>query len=372
MKLHLLFIPIILFFTSCARPAGDSETDPADTIVTKNTEPVKEEPDPVKKYNVIGWHRHGSGDVYKNYDYSVLNMMAYFSYKVDPHTGETETTYNWKTSPAIDEAMRNGTKVYLTVANFGYPANNTFFANQEAQSRLIENLASLVKERSAHGICLDFEEVSHENKDKYNDFVKRLAQKLEEDHLKLVVVLPLYYKENVADPAVLSDYVEQFVMMGYACYHKHSTHAGPISPLQSGDLWEKYSLEPNVDGYLSGGFKPEQFMLALPLYGGTWQTETHELNSRAIEGIASPPYAEIRNQFDGPYQLEPISKSAYHFYKKDGKHMQTWFESKESYAIKLDFVKSKNLAGIGLWALGYDNGYNDIWNTIDSVFTAAN
>ena len=31
---------------------------------------------------------------------------------------------------------------------------------------------------------------------------------------------------------------------------------------------------------------------------------------------------------------------------------------------KYDFIISKNLAGIGIWALGYDDGYDKLWNAL--------
>ena len=31
---------------------------------------------------------------------------------------------------------------------------------------------------------------------------------------------------------------------------------------------------------------------------------------------------------------------------------------------KYDFIISKNLGGIGIWALGYDDGYDQLWNAL--------
>jgi len=37
---------------------------------------------------------------------------------------------------------------------------------------------------------------------------------------------------------------------------------------------------------------------------------------------------------------------------------------------KYDIVNRRDLAGIGIWALGYDNGYQELWDLIAQKFTA--
>ena len=41
------------------------------------------------------------------------------------------------------------------------------------------------------------------------------------------------------------------------------------------------------------------------------------------------------------------------------------------YAIRsyYDLIKYKNLKGMGIWALGYDRGYNDLWKVIAEKLT---
>ena len=37
---------------------------------------------------------------------------------------------------------------------------------------------------------------------------------------------------------------------------------------------------------------------------------------------------------------------------------------------KFDYAKSKKLKGVGVWALGYDNGYEELWDVIDDRFAS--
>jgi hypothetical protein len=45
-----------------------------------------------------------------------------------------------------------------------------------------------------------------------------------------------------------------------------------------------------------------------------------------------------------------------------------WFENETSLDIKYDWIKSKNLRGVGLWAMGYSQGSIDIWQGISKSF----
>ena len=55
--------------------------------------------------------------------------------------------------------------------------------------------------------------------------------------------------------------------------------------------------------------------------------------------------------------------------KFPGTDMKTLIGSKDGMMTaylcqKYDFIISKNLGGIGIWALGYDDGYDQLWNAL--------
>jgi spore germination protein YaaH len=275
-------------------------------------------------------------------------MLAYFAYKVDPSTGEQKHDIQWETASVIDSAKDNNCKVYLTIENFGHTNNLQFFQNKKAQKTLIKNSMKMVTQREVSGICIDFEEIPDTMKKAYNDFLIDLSHALKKLHMELIVVLQLYEPQNQVDPLQLADAIDYYIMMGYACYHLGSSHAGPISPLRSGDIWEPYSLEPNINAYLKAQFPADKFMVALPLYGGRWETETDKINSKSIKGISSPTVNSAIKNASGPILIDSISESTYYIYEVDGKTQQCWFEGKHSMTIKMQYIKDKGLAGIGL------------------------
>ena len=67
---------------------------------------------------VFGWHPYWVGSAHNNYDWSLLSDLSYFSYEVDPNTGNALSTNGWATAPAVDAALQNGVRVNLCVTMF--------------------------------------------------------------------------------------------------------------------------------------------------------------------------------------------------------------------------------------------------------------
>ena len=45
-----------------------------------------------------------------------------------------------------------------------------------------------------------------------------------------------------------------------------------------------------------------------------------------------------------------------------------FFENQESLKIKYELVHKYGLKGVGIWALGYDGGYQELWNALEEKF----
>ena len=45
-----------------------------------------------------------------------------------------------------------------------------------------------------------------------------------------------------------------------------------------------------------------------------------------------------------------------------------WYDDSLSLSLKYQFAKEQQLAGVGMWALGYDEGHDELWGAIESQF----
>ena len=59
-----------------------------------------------------------------------------------------------------------------------------------------------------------------------------------------------------------------------------------------------------------------------------------------------------------------------HFVWQNPNWNQTWYDDSLSISKKYDLALSKNLGGIGIWALGYDEGYDELWNLLKNKMAA--
>lgn len=328
-------------------------------------------------YEVFGWYPNWEGDLYKNLNYSLLTTIAYFSYEVDPSTGNPTTIYDWETTPLIDSAKANDVKVLLTVTNFGQSNNKAFLNNDKAIKNLITQLKVLLKKRGANGVCLDFEGVGGNQKAAYAKFISLLSQELKKensDYLIYMTVPSVDWAKSL-DFETLIPVVDQFVIMGYGYYGSTSSVAGPVAPSESGKIWEPYNLTTSIDYYLANAVPSSKLIMALPYYGVMWDTKSGDKGAKVEKFIGNRTYDYIKTKVEGkvaPVQYDTVSYTAWCSYvldDDDTHYRQCWFDNDSTLTVKLNLIKYKKLKGMGIWALGYDKGYSNLWEVIASNLT---
>ncbi|MEX6627282.1 glycosyl hydrolase family 18 protein [Tenacibaculum salmonis] len=323
-------------------------------------------------YEVFGWYPYWEKDYYKSINFSLLSTVAYFSYEVNPKTGHPITVHDWETTALIDSIRaKKDKKILLTVSNFGIKNNRKFLKNDGAIDILINNLITLLSKRNADGVCIDFEGVSKNEKVHYTNFLISLSNRLKKanKNYKIYITLPSVNWSEALDFKAINQAIDCFVIMGYNYYGKTSKYAGPSAPLKSGKTWEPYNLSTSVDYYLKNDIPNSKIILALPTYGTLWETKSLEIKSKVKKYLGNRTFSYIKNNIENneAIYIEPVSKSAYSAYSiKNTKnsYRQCWFENDSSFYFKTQFIKEKKLKGLGIWALGYDKGYNDFWEII--------
>lgn len=328
------------------------------------------------QYRIFGYHPYWIGNAYLEYRWHLLSDLCYFSYEVDPQTGNPITTHEFLTAPAVDSALANNVKVHLCVTLFSN--HSTFFSSPDAQQNLIDKLIYYVQEREALGINIDFEAIPAYLSE---DFMLFLADLSEQFHLEvpegiLSIAIPAVDWSGIFNISFLNDYIDLFMIMGYDYYWSGSTQAGPVSPLYGFTSEYSYCQSRTISYYLSEGMKKENMVLGIPYYARQWPTESGMIPSSTTGSGVPYKYSTIRNSSSGFYEplyqhWDNISFSNYYAFENSG-WFQCFLEQKYGLSKRYDIVKQRNLAGIGIWALGYDNGYDDLWNIIYENFTNKN
>ncbi|PLW98961.1 MAG: hypothetical protein C0594_17660, partial [Marinilabiliales bacterium] len=319
---------------------------------------------------VFGWHPYWSNGLEANYNWNLLSDLSFFSFEVDPSTGYPSTTHGWKTSAIVDEALNNGVRVNLCVTLFSN--HSTLFASATAQQNLIDTLISLVQYRNANGVNIDFEGVSSSLKTQFTNFMIDLCTQMHTEIPGSQVSMCLYAVDwsDVFDEAALDPYIDYYTIMGYAYYYSGSGTAGPTAPLYTFSSYN-YNLSKTVNYYLTQGASKEKLVLGLPYYGFEWNTTSGTIPSSTTSSVSSRTYKYVKDNSTGNYSTrlwDANSMSPYYVYNS-GNWRQCFCDDEESLGRRYDLVNMQNIAGIAIWALGYDDGYTELWNLIEDKFT---
>lgn len=321
---------------------------------------------------VFGWHPYWQNGVESNYDWDLISDFCYFSYEVDPSTGNANSTHSFSTINSVDTALAKGLNVHLCVTLFSSHA--TFFSSPTAQTTLINNLINLLNTRGAHGINIDFEGLPLAQSANFTNFMINLCNAIHANDPNMKVSVCLYAVDwsNVFDEVTLSQYVDFFTIMGYDYYWSGSSQAGPTDPLYGFTSGYDRSLSRTITYYTNAGIPANKLVLGLPYYGKEWQTTSNTIPSATVGFTANRTYAYVKNNTSG-YYINPVynvrSVSKAYVFQVAGNWRQCWLTEQYEMQERYDLVNQRDLLGIAIWALGYDDGYTELWEAIENKLT---
>jgi spore germination protein YaaH/PKD repeat protein len=324
---------------------------------------------------VYGWHPYWVGSAYNNYDWDLLSHFSFFSYEVDENTGDPLSTHGWATSAAVDSALANGVKVTLCVTLFGGSDLVTFLTNNTAKQNLIDNLIQLVDDRGAHGVNIDFEGLPSSQKTNFANFMVDLCNQMHTAIPGSEVSTVLYAVDwnDVFDFQIMEPAVDHYIVMGYAYYYQGSGNTGPCDPLYHFGSSYNYTLSKTTTYYIDKGCPKDKFILGLPYYGYEWPTTSLNIPSSTTSNGIARTFAYVKNNTSGNYSAGNYTWDADSFTDiyafNNGQNKQCFITLEDGFRKRLEFVNQTDIGGIGIWALGYDNGYNQLWNAIEDYLT---
>ena len=334
-----------------------------------------------KNREVFGWHPYWMGLSWKQYPFELLSTISYFSYNINSRTGLSQNPKqieDWNNTKLIDSAKANNTRVLLTVSLHGSKNQELFLDNELLWNNLYGDVSKLILNRNADGVDINFEDVPSRYKNEFINFVEGFNKFLstqfeinEKEKPFISVTLPAFKDRENYNIKKLDSFVNLFVIMGYD-YNSIST-PDAVAPLQSeGNL----SLLSTIKYYNGKNMDFGKTILALPYYGVLWDIKPLKDDTFNASLERRITYSEINKLFlrndelNADVELDPISMSkVYRAAFEDNSIKEIHFDDAFTLSKKYDFAMSNKLKGIGVWALGYDNGQNDLWDLIEVYFS---
>lgn len=223
-----------------------------------------------------------------------------------------------------------------------------------------------MQQYSLDGINIDFESLlTSDRGDVINGFMTDLST-----FIKATVPTA---EISFAGPAVnwsswklqgLVDACDYVFIMGYDFYGSWSTNSGPSAPYLGGS----YNIYNTVNTQYASptSTMPHKLILGVPYFGCKWLTRTNGINSSVIQYVSSTRFTtdQPNSQTYGLLWATNYQVPWYRWQNNDTSWYQVWFDNDSSLGVKYGLAQSKNYKGVGMWALGYDKGRNELWNEL--------
>ena len=326
---------------------------PADPIQARRDDPSKK---------VFGYHPYWQGTKWQSYNYDLLTTIAYFSAETNS-TGDLTNLHGWPATDLINKAHANGVEVVLTVTLFDKSDIETLLSHNSYRDRLIKNLLYEVNRAGADGVNIDFESFPESQKNNLVSFVKNLRKSLRDSipNAQVTLATPAVDWSNAWDFNALATESDGLFIMGYDYHWKGSTTTGPVAPLTGGS----YNITNTVNTYLSvTNNNYDKLILGNPYYGYEWPSNSGDKGASTTNDGTAVIFSTAESKALSYGKLwDSDSQTPWYRYQNPS-WFQTWYDDSLSLSNKYDFVISKKLGGVGIWALGYDEGYDELWNAL--------
>jgi spore germination protein YaaH len=340
-------------------------------------------------HEVFGFAPYWTIDKLNNVDYNVLTTLSYFGVPVnaDGSFDKTDPGYitfqSKKATEVFKKAHSNSTRVVLTITQMDNDTLDAFLTNPQAQTTAVNEAVNTVKNRGIDGINVDFEYVGNpgqDERDAFSLFVKNLTAKMHQEVPSSRVTVSVYASAATSprldDITALAQNSDGIFMMAYDFAVAGSDTAQPTAPLY-GKKEGKYSYDVStaVDDFLAR-MPASKLILGVPYYGYNYvvykpgvDVPTRPTSWKGSSTAQTIEYADANVQAEqsGWDDVGKVGWKAY--YDADAGTWRVLFQDDaRSLSLKYDFAKDKNLGGVGIWALGFDNGTNDLWAVLENKF----
>jgi hypothetical protein len=270
----------------------------------------------------------------------------------------------------------DGVKVVPVIQRVGWTEGTAertvaLLSKKKTRKALATRIAKFVSDREFDGVNLDFEPLPAKVADGYVAFVRDVRAALDEVdpelHLSIDVVPGL---ENYDLAALTAEGAADLaVIMGYGYRTGVSKVAGSTAPLIDPATQD---LSSSVEAALEQA-APEDLVLGLPWYGLAWSTETDEARSKVrsgkgIDGSSEANYGvAVALAGESGRRFQPDQSSAWTAYATKQcstcapTWRQVWYDDPDSFGAKIDYALDQDLAGVGVWALGMEDGREEMW-----------
>lgn len=317
-----------------------------------------------------------------------ITHLAYFSltigndgYIITREDGNLEPGYNKLDSEKLvqltNQVGENKGKIDIVLTQFNNDDIVSLLTKPEAHQNLITSLDSIILAYPVSGVNIDIEYtgvVTDKLRDDFVVFMKTINEHMDQKYSHVQLSIDMYAgaatKEQIWDVERIAPEVDYIIVMAYDFHRRSSSKAGPVAPLFGGDeLWDS-DINHHLKNFLSKVPK-EKILLGIPFYGYEWQTTSRDPQATTYPDTGSTAsykrvqdLLEKRNELNIQEHWHETALSPYVTYNEDGENWTVYYENARSISYKMEYANQLDLAGIAIWALGYEGDGRELWDVI--------
>ncbi len=330
---------------------------------------LRSEPGGQPRREVHGYHPYWLGAAYERYDWSLLSTVAFFALELSSF-GEITGAHGWPWHGLVAAAHAGSTRVVVTATQFSPAELTVLLGSARHRAAAVQNLVDAVREGGADGVSIDFEGVPGSQKANLVTFAGELRAALDDaiDDAYLSIATPAVDWANAFDYDELAARADHLVVLAYNYRWSGSETTGPVAPVVG---WGPHNVTWTVQDYVRWGAPRDRLLLGVPYFGYRWPAVTDLAGALTRGAGTARTFAQARGEAAAHrLRREPSSGSPWYAYDSGG-WVQGWFDDATSLAAKYALVADQQLAGIGVWALGYDGNRPELAAALREAFGAA-
>ena len=285
----------------------------------------------------------------------VLSLGRYFTY-LTPFTyaiKEDGTITTMNDEAILGAARERHVSPLLVLTNYSGGKFNsdlvaTILQNPSLQDTLFTNILKTIKSKGYTGLNIDFEYVHPNDRENYNEFLRRVVARLHPEGLTVSTALApkitagqtgLLYEAH--DYPAHGEIVDFVVLMTYE-WGWAGGKPWAIAPINE---------VRRVLDYAVTAIPANKILMGTPLYGRDWKIPwvqgTFARTVSPQEAVHLAAKYGVAIQYDETYQ-SPF----FRYTDEGGQKHEVWFEDARSMQAKFDTVKQYGLRGVSYWVLG--------------------
>ena len=279
-----------------------------------------------------------------------LTFLSPFSYRTDTLGNLTPTFH---LNPSLSAAQRTVNLLTLTnlpeEGGFSSRIAHVILTDQTAQDSFLDNTEALLRQGGWYGVNVDFEYVYPFDRESYNQFLRRLTDRLHRlGYIVVTALAPklsedqqglLYSAHDYAAHGKIVDYV---VLMTYEWGYTR----GPAMAVAPVDQVRR------VLDYAADVIPAGKILMGVPNYGYDW-TLPFVQNSVA-RSLTNVEAVTLAGEVGAAIQFDETAQAPFFRYRDgDGRQHEVWFEDARSLRAKYTLVNEYGLAGVSFWNLNH-------------------